>query len=175
MVLGSLQILDCIDSGGQKHPKVPPNGHVLSAWGPPTRGPFLGWFLALFLINFGAQNDPQNEPKNDKNEPRNVTKKTTYSKTEHLQDLSKSMALVFQKICEFLHTIDKLYISSFFVIHPCNPPKWSKHVTNMHPETPQNLTNSVFEKTTFFGIDFGMNLTSKMTPNWPQNCPKWPP
>ena len=70
-----------------------------------------------------AQNDPQNEPKNDKNDARNVTEKTTYSKTCCLQDLSEIMALVFQKISEFLDTIDKLYISSFFVIYPCNPRK----------------------------------------------------
>ena len=78
------------------------------------------------------------------------------------------MALVFQKISEFLDTIDKLYITSFFVIHPCNPPKWSKNVTNMHPETPQNLTNSMLEKTMFWGIDYGMILTSKMIPKWPK-------
>ena len=85
------------------------------------------------------------------------------------------MALVFQKISEFLDTVDKLYISSFFVIYPCNPRKWSNNVTKRHPETPQNLTKIMLEKTLISGIDFGSILTSKMTPKWPQNRPKWHP
>ena len=85
------------------------------------------------------------------------------------------MALCSKKIREFLDTIDELYISSFFVIYPCNPRKWSKNDTKMHPETPQNPTKFMLEKTLISGIDFGSILTSKMTPKWPQNRPKWHP
>ena len=118
------------------------NGHILSAWGPPSRGPFLGRLLNTVLIIFGAQNVPQNEPKNDKNEPRNVTKQTTYSKTRHLQYFSTR----FVKISEFLDTVDKLYISKFFVIRRCKPRTTSNIVTNMHPETHQNPTTSFRQK-----------------------------
>ena len=58
-----------------------------------------------------------------KMKPKNVIKKNAYSKTRNLQEFSNFMALVFLKISEFLDTIDKLYISSFFVIYPCNPRK----------------------------------------------------
>ena len=74
------------------------------------------------------------------------------------------MALVFLKINEFLDTVDKLYISSVFVIHPCKPEKSSKNEASMHPETHPNLTKFMFEKTLICGIDFGSILTSKMTP-----------
>ena len=74
------------------------------------------------------------------------------------------MALVFLKISEFLDTVDKLYISNVFAICRCKPPKTAKVVINMHPETHQNPTKSTLEKTMIFGIDFGMILTSKMTP-----------
>ena len=74
------------------------------------------------------------------------------------------MALLFQKIREFQDTIDKLYISSFFVIYPCNPRKSSKNVAKRHPETPQNLTKFMLEKTLISGIDIGSILISKMIP-----------
>ena len=85
------------------------------------------------------------------------------------------MALVFLKISEFLDTVDKLYISSVFAICRSKPRKTAKITTNMHPETHQNPTKSTLEKTMIFDIDFGMILTSKMTPKWPQNRPKWHP
>ena len=85
------------------------------------------------------------------------------------------MALLFQKISEFLDTIDKLYISSFFVIYPCTPRNSSKNDAKRHPETPQNLTKFMLEKTLMSGIDVGSILTSKMTPKWPPNRPKWHP
>ena len=74
------------------------------------------------------------------------------------------MALVFLKISEFLDTVDKLYISRFFAIRRCKPRKTPKNITKMYPETHQNPTKSTLGKTTNFGIDFGMILTSKMTP-----------
>ena len=74
------------------------------------------------------------------------------------------MALRFLKIDEFLDTVDKLYISSVFAIRRYKPRKTTKIDANMHPETLQNPTKSMLEKTLIFGIDFGSNLTSKMTP-----------
>ena len=74
------------------------------------------------------------------------------------------MALLFQKISEFLDTIDKLYISSVFAICRCKPRKTTKNIVNLYPETHQIPTKSALEKTVNLGIDFGMILTSKMTP-----------
>ena len=76
--------------------------------------------------HFENQNDSQNEPKNNKNDARNVTEKKKHSprlQDMFLHEFYETMALVFLKISEILDTIDKLYISSFFVIHPCKPPK----------------------------------------------------
>ena len=127
------------------------------------------------LINFGAQNDPQNEPKNVTNEPRNVTKQTTYSKTKHLQEFSKIMALVFQKISEFLDTIDTFYISSFFVIHPCHPPKM---INKCHKKAPRNTPKSdkihARKNTDFwhrFCFDFDPKNDPKMTPKSTKMAP----
>ena len=72
------------------------------------------------------------------------------------------MALVFQKINEFLDTIDKLYRSRFFAIRRCKPRKTSNIGAKMHPETHQNATKSALEKTMIFVIDFGMIWASKM-------------
>ena len=113
----------------------------------PPGVPFWVDFWALFLIIFEAQNDPQNEPKNDKNDARNVTEKTTYSKTLFLQDLSEIMALVFLKISEFLDTVDKLYISCFFVIHPCKPQTRQNISQKCGPKLCQN--NNVLQDMNF--------------------------
>ena len=86
-----------------------------------------------------------------------------------MNDFVESMALRFLKIDEFLDTIDKVYISRFFAIRRYKPRKTSKSGAKMHPETHQNLTKSMLEKTHIFGVDFGMILTSKMSP------PRWHP
>ena len=90
--------------------------------------------------------------------------KNSYSETLNFKFLKEFMALRFLKINEFLDTVDKLYMSGFFAIRRCKPRKTSKRDVKMHPETHQNLTISMPEKTQIFGIDFGSILTSKMTP-----------
>ena len=74
------------------------------------------------------------------------------------------MALRFLNIDEFLDTVDKVYISRFFAILRCKPRKTTKIDAKMHPETHQNLTKSMFEKTQICGVDCGMILTPKMHP-----------
>ena len=102
--------------------------------------------------------------------------KTTDFKTHNLQAVSEIMALRFLKINEKRHTINKLYISRYFMRYPCKHQTISKIDPTIHPETHQNLAKSTLEKTSVLGIDFGMILASqmppKMIPNRPQNDPK---
>ena len=81
-----------------------------------------------------------------------------------LQDVYEIMALVFLKINEFLDTVDKLYISRCFAIRRCKPQKTAKFRTKIHPETHQNPTKSILEKTMNFAMDLAVIMTSKMIP-----------
>ena len=158
-----LAILD-VGWCGQDRPKLPRIGHVTSAWGLSVQGLFLAYFLTLFLAHSKAHIGPQMNPKMTKMRSETLPTKTTYSKTRNFKDLCETMALVFLEINEFLDTVDKLYISSVFAVCRCKPRKTAKHVTNMHPETHQNPTKNILEKTMNLGVDLGMILTSKMTP-----------
>ena len=120
---------------------LPPNGRVVSAWGPPPRVPFLVHFLSMSLSMFKPKMTTKMNPKITKNEARNDAKKTTYSKTRNLKFFSEIMALRFLKIDEFLDTVDKLYISRFFAIGRCKPRKHQKSSQKYTPKHTKILQN----------------------------------
>ena len=73
------------------------------------------------------------------------------------------MALHFLIIDGKRNTMYKLYIMRRFVIYTCMLQKTTENNPKMHPETHQNLTKDTLEKTVFWGINFDMVLTPKMS------------
>ena len=103
-------------------------------------------------------------PKMSNMRPETLPPKQHSPRHEIYKIVSETMALHFRKIDEKRDTVDKLYISRFFVILRCKPPKTPKSDATIHPETLQNPTKSMLEKQRVFGIDFGLILTPKMIP-----------
>ena len=102
-------------------------------------------------------------------------KTTTQSKTQHLPDVSESMAPQLLKIHEKRDTVDKLYMSRFFVIHPCKPKTSSNNNAKNAPRsTPTSEKIQGREKKQWWHrcwYDAALRKAPRMTPNQP----KWHP
>ena len=103
---------------------------------------------------------------------RNIAKQTAYLKAHLLKMCSELMALRILKLDEKRDTVDEVYMSTFFVMHPSRPKKASKLNATMQPNTHPNLIKSRIEKLRFWGIEFGMIWAPTCTQNDTKMTPK---